>query len=174
MHVIELKLEELYCKVSGKKYLQISRVDSACLVKSHKSLDLTGLTQHCIHRMKAVNYFHEKIYLRCFTGCWIPLCSGCLNLLTWCLDYDCDYKKGTGYAVSEQIINKINTLEPCIAACHEMKTIHPTTNGLTIHQGGCTCEQGLFQHNGADNFRSCSLKEKVRNETGRSKYVRYN
>ena len=54
-----------------------------------------------------------------------------------------------------------------------MKTIHPTTNGLTIHQGGCTCEQGLFQHNGEDNFRSCSLKEKVRNETGRSQYVKY-
>lgn len=89
-------------------------------------------------------------------------------MLVWFLDYDCDYIKGDGYAASEQTFNGIKTIEPCIAVCHELKTTHPTTNGLTIHSGGCKCEQDMSSANGADNIRSCFLREKIRNATGNS------
>ena len=76
--------------------------------------------------------------------------------------------KGKGYAASEQILNGIKTIEPCIAACHELKTTHPTTNGLTINSGGCKCKQDMSSANGADNTRSCFLREKIMNATGNS------
>ena len=74
--------------------------------------------------------------------------------------------QGDGDGNSEQLIPGLNSLEPCTAACLEFKKTNPGTNGITIGRGGCFCEQNMNAADGRGDYRSCILKENVKNATG--------
>ena len=76
--------------------------------------------------------------------------------------------QGDGDGNSENLLPGINSLEPCIAACGEFKKSNPATNGITIGRRGCFCEQNMNTADGRSDYRSCILKEKVKNATGES------
>ena len=73
---------------------------------------------------------------------------------------------GHGVGTSEYKMTGPVTLEPSIAACHELKKSNPEINGISIWREGCYCEESMNTVGSHSKYKTCQLIEKVKNKTG--------